>query len=113
MTSPHNIKLLQFVCFFYGIATLGVCYLILKKFPFSAFSAAIAFGAICFLPRHIYMSAMNSNDTISYLFVAFSIYLNMVALERRIAPWRLVILCMVLTLTLFTKYTAFAVLPTL
>ncbi len=112
MSVPHMMKLLQFVCCFYGITTLGVCYLILKKFPFSAFSAAIAFGAICFLPRHIYMSAMNSNDTISYLFVAISIYLTMVALERRIAPWRLVILSMILTLTLFTKYTAFAVLPT-
>jgi len=108
---PHMMKLLQFVCCFYGIATLGVCYLILKKFPFSAFSAAIAFGVICFLPRHIYMSAMNSNDTISYLFVAISIYLTMVALERRVAPWRLVILSIILTLTVFTKYTAFAVLP--
>lgn len=111
MTVPHMMKLLQFVCCFYGITTLGVCYLILKKFPFSAFSAAIAFGAICFLPRHIYMSAMNSNDTISYLFVAISIYLTTVALEHRVAPWLLVILSMILTLTVFTKYTAFAVLP--
>src|SRR5439155_999242 len=74
MTPPHMMKLLQFVCCFYGIATLGVCYVILRKFPLSAFSSAIAFGAICFLPRHIYMSAMNSNDTISYLCVAISIY---------------------------------------
>src|SRR5258707_7839503 len=111
MTPPHMVKLLQFICCFYGIATLGVCYLILKKFPFSAFASAIAFGVICFLPRHIYMSAMNSNDTISYLFVAISIYLTVVALERGLAPWRLVLLSIILTLTVFAKYTAFAVLP--
>src|SRR5437764_14482096 len=111
MTPPHMIKLLQFVCCFYGIATLGVCYVILRKFPLSAFSSAIAFGAICFLPRHIYMSAMNSNDTISYLCVAISIYLSIVALERKLAPLRLALLSIVLTVTLFTKYTAFAVLP--
>ena len=111
MTPPHIVKLLQFVCCFYGIATLGVCYLILKRFPLSAFSSAIAFGAICFLPRHIYMSAMNSNDTISYLCVAISIYLIIVALERKLAPLRLVLLSIVLTVTVFTKYTAFAVLP--
>src|SRR2546429_750057 len=111
ITPAHMMKLLQFVCCFYGIATLGVCYLILKKFPLSAFSSAIAFGAICFLPRHIYMSAMNSNDTISYLFVAISIYLTIVALEHKLAPLRLVILSIVLTVTVFTKYTAFTVLP--
>jgi len=111
MDVPHVVKLLQFVCCFYGISTLGVCYLILRKFPFSTFSMAIAFGAICFLPRHIYMSAMNSNDTISYLFVAISIYLTMVVLERGVTPWRLLLLSTILTLTVFTKYTAFAVLP--
>ena len=111
MTLPHVIKLLQFVCCFYGIATLGVCYLILKKFPLSTFSTRIAFGAICFLPRHIYMSAMNSNDTISYLFVAVSIYLTIAALERRLAPLRLAVLSIVVTLTVFTKYTAFALIP--
>jgi hypothetical protein len=111
MTPPHMLKLLQFVCCFYGIATLGVCYLILKKFPLSAFASAIAFGVICFLPRHIYMSAMNSNDTISYLCVAISIYLTIVALEGKLAPLSLVVLSIVLTVTVFTKYTAFAVLP--
>jgi len=111
MTPPHMAKLLQFVCCFYGIATLGICYLILKKFPLSAFASAIAFGVICFLPRHIYMSAMNSNDTISYLCVAISIYLIIVALERRLPPLRLALLSIVLTVTVFTKYTAFAVLP--
>jgi hypothetical protein len=111
LTMPHVIKLLQFVCCFYGILTVGICYLILKKFPLSDFSRLMSFGVVCFLPRHIYMCAMNSNDTISYLFVAVSIYLAIVALERRLSPASLVALSIALTLTLFTKYTAFAVIP--
>jgi hypothetical protein len=55
------------------------------------------------------MSAMNSNDTISYLCVAISIYLTIVALEHRLAPLRLALLSIVLTVTVFTKYTAFAI----
>src|SRR5438105_8086659 len=57
------------------------------------------------------MSAMNSIDTISYLCVAISIYLTILALERKLAPLRLALLSIVLTVTVFTKYTAFAVLP--
>ncbi|MGA2242393.1 MAG: glycosyltransferase family 39 protein [Verrucomicrobiota bacterium] len=109
---PQMIKLLQFVCCFYGILTVGICYMILKKFPLSNFSRLLAFGTVCFLPRHIYMSAMNSNDTISYLFVALSIYLVIIAWERELSPWSLGALSVVLSITLFTKYTAFVVIPT-
>ena len=109
---PQVIKLLQFVCCFYGILTVGICYLLLKKFPLSNFSRLMAFGTVCFLPRHIYMSAMNSNDTISYLFVALSLYLVIVAWERGLSPWRLGVLSVVLSITIFTKYTALAILPT-
>lgn len=104
-------KLLQFVCCFYGILTVGVCYLILKKFPLSNLSRLLAFGTVCFLPRHIYMSAMHSNDTLSYLCVALSIYLVIVAWERGLSPWILGVLSVVLSITLFTKYMAFAVMP--
>jgi hypothetical protein len=108
---PHMIKLLQFVCCFYGIMTVGICYLILEKFPFSNFSKLLGFGTVCFLPRHIYMCAMNSNDTISYLFVAASIYLAIIAWERGLSPWSLGALSVVLWITIFTKYTSFVVIP--
>lgn len=108
---PQMVKLLQFVCCFYGILTVGICYLILNKFHLSNFSRLLAFGTICFLPRHIYMSAMHSNDTISYLFMALSLYLAIIAWERRFSPWSLGALSVVLTIALFTKYTAFAVVP--
>ena len=54
--------------------------------PLSDFSRLTAFATVCFLPRHIYMSAMNSNDSISYLFVALSIYLLIIAIERKLQP---------------------------
>jgi 4-amino-4-deoxy-L-arabinose transferase-like glycosyltransferase len=104
-------KLLQFICCFYGILTVGIIYLILRKLPLSDFSRLIAFSTVCFLPRHIYMSAMNSNDTISYLFVALSIYLLLIAIERKLPPLILLVVSIVISITLFTKYTSYVVLP--
>jgi hypothetical protein len=108
---PRVIKLLQFVGCVYGIATLGICYLILRKLPLSRFARLLAFGAVCFLPRHVYMSAMHSNDTLSWLMVAVSVLLALIALERGCSWPSLAVLSGALTITVFTKYTAFAILP--
>ena len=81
--NPSQIKkILQFISCFYGIITLFVIYLILNKFTLSNFSKLISFGLICFLPRHIYMSAMHTNDTMAYLFVAICIYILIINIER-------------------------------
>jgi hypothetical protein len=104
-------KLLQFLPCFYGIITLVPIYLILKEVPLSDFSRLFAFGTICFLPRHIYMSAMNSNDTLSYLMVALCIYLLLIAIERNFSLKSLLTLSIAITITLFAKYTAFALIP--
>src|SRR5271157_1100295 len=105
------LKLLQFISCLYGILTVGMIYLILSKLPLSDFSRLIAFGTVCFLPRHIYMSAMNSNDTISYLFVALSIYLLLIAIERKLSLLILLTTSIVISITLFTKYTSYVLLP--
>lgn len=107
----HVIKLLQFTCCVYGILTIFMIYLILNKFNLSDFSKLFAFGLICFLPRHIYMSAMLSNDTISYLFVAICIYILIIAIERKLSPISLIILSIIITITIFTKYSSFVILP--
>jgi hypothetical protein len=104
-------KLLQLICCFYGIMTVGIIYLILDKFQLSDFSKTIAFGTICFLPRHIYMSAMHSNDTISYLFVAICIYILIITIERIFPIKYLLILSLTITITIFTKYTSLIVIP--
>ena len=108
---PRLLKFFQFVVCFYGILTLVILYLILNKLPLSNFSRLLAFGTACFLPRHIYMSAINSNDTISYLFVALSIYLLLVAIEKKFPFFLLLSVSIVISATLFTKYTSFVVLP--
>jgi hypothetical protein len=105
------LKFLQFIGCFYGILTVAIIYLILQKFPLSAFAKLVAFGTVCFLPRHIYMSAIHSNDTISYLFVALSIYLLIIATERRFSALSLIPLSLVITVTLFTKYTSLVIIP--
>jgi hypothetical protein len=105
------LKLLQFIPCLYGILTLLVIRRILLKLPFTPFAFLTALATVCFLPRHIYMSAMNSNDTISYLLVALSIYLLFLALERKLWGWPVVAASAIVTVTLFTKYTTFAILP--
>jgi Dolichyl-phosphate-mannose-protein mannosyltransferase len=108
---PRLLKFFQFVVCFYGILTLGILYLILNKLRLSNFSRLLAFGTACFFPRHIYMSAINSNDTISYLFVALSIYLLLLAIEKKFPVFLLFLASIVISVTLFTKYTSFVVLP--
>ncbi len=108
---PQIVKLLQFANCLYGILTLVFVYLILKKLPLPDIPKTLAFGLACFLPRHIYMSAMNSNDTISYLFVAMSLYLLLITIERRFPIPLVMATSIVISITLFTKYTAYAVLP--
>ena len=104
-------QLLKFMPCLYGILTVGIIYLILRKLPLSDFSKIIAFSTVCFLPRHIYMSAIHSNDTISYLFVALSVYLLLIAIERKLPPFILPVVSAVISITLFTKYTSYVVLP--
>jgi 4-amino-4-deoxy-L-arabinose transferase-like glycosyltransferase len=108
---PRLLKFFQLVVCFYGILTLVMLYLILNKLPLSNFSRLLAFGTACFLPRHIYMSAINSNDTISYLLVALTIYLLLVAIEKKFPFFLLSSLGIVISVSLFTKYTSFVVLP--
>lgn len=105
------IKILQLVSCLYGIATIWVIYLILKRLPLSDFARLLAFGAVCFLPRHIYASAMYSNDTMASLAVSVSIYLTIVAIDKRFSPFSLAALSVVAGVTLLTKYTALIILP--
>lgn len=105
------LKLLQFLSCFYGICTLGIIFLILQKLPLSGFSRLLAFCAVCFLPRDIYMSAINSNDSISSLFVALSVYVLFLTIERSLHPFILLLLSIVISTAIFTKYTAYVVLP--
>lgn len=106
-------KILQFVATLYGMITLVVLHQILKKLPLSNFARLLALGTVCFLPRHIYMSAMHSNDTLAYLGVAVSAYLMLIAIERKLSYPYLILLSLSTTFAIFTKYTSFIILPAL
>jgi len=88
-----------------------VIHLILQKLSLSNFSRWGALGIICFLPRHIYASALHSNDTIAALAVALSLYLLLLVRERDFAYAWVVATGVAVVVALFTKYTAFVVLP--
>jgi hypothetical protein len=106
-------KFLQFLNCLYGIATLGVVFLILRLLPLSDFAKLCGFGLLCFLPRHIYLSALHSNDTLSYLAIAVCVYLLVLILEKKHpSVWHLLLLSAMVSVTIFTKYTTFIILPT-
>lgn len=112
MSAPTFFKVLQGLSCLFGIATLVFVWAILKRLPLNDFARAAGLGIICFLPRHIYMSAMYSNDAIAYMLVTICLYLLLVALDRGFS-WRvLVLLSISMGLALLTKVTALVVLPT-
>ncbi len=109
---PRQVKkILQLLVCFYSLLTLGLIYLIINKFPLSDFSKVIAFGFAAFLPRDIYMSAIHSNDTMSYLFVALCIYLLLTAIEKNFSIRSLIPLSIIMTIALFIKYNTIVVIP--
>jgi 4-amino-4-deoxy-L-arabinose transferase-like glycosyltransferase/lysophospholipase L1-like esterase len=107
----HLLKAFQLLSCVYGILALFLYYLILKKLPLTEFSRIPALLLVCFLPRHIYMSAIHSNDTISYLAVAVSTYLILVAIDSKFAVRHALLLGLANTLAIHTKYTAYVVIP--
>jgi 4-amino-4-deoxy-L-arabinose transferase-like glycosyltransferase len=104
-------SVLEFLPCLYGILTLPVVYRILKMLPLTDFSRVLAFGLAAFLPRHIYMSALHTNDTFAALMVSVTIYLLLVALDKGLSPYRLACLAIAISLGVITKHTALVVLP--
>ena len=108
---PTAVKLIQFLPCLYAILTLIAIRSILNHLPLSDLARLLAFGFVCFLPRHIYLSALHSNDSITVLAIAICTYLMLIAYEKQFAYPSVALLSIAMTVTLFTKYTAFVVLP--
>lgn len=104
-------KALQFLPALYGIVTLPFIYATVKRLPLSNFSRVAALGVAALLPRHIYMSAMHTNDTLSCLLVTIAVYLTLRAIDEKFAPKTLVLLSLVMGLALLTKITTLVLLP--
>lgn len=78
-------KTVQFISTAAGCATLVVCLLILRQSgTCSQFGEALPLGCVAVLPQHIYMSAMATNDALTYLLASLAILL---AIRARGAGW--------------------------
>ena len=111
-TESNLAKFLQFLPCLYSITTLYVVFLILKLLPLSDFARLWSLGFLCFLPRHIYMSALHSNDSLSYLAISVCVYgLGLVIANKHISAAHLLLLSAIISVTIFTKYTAFIIIP--
>jgi len=78
-------KALQFISVVAGSATLWMCVLVLRRAcrP-SAAHEALGVGVVALLPQHIYMSAMVTNDALTYLLATLTVY---AALRAHDAGW--------------------------
>lgn len=111
LAASHVPKLLQMLACVYAVLGLWLVYLILNRLPFSNFSRFVAFAVICLLPRHIYMSAMHSNDSLAVMLVALCLYLLLRAMDKGFSLRNILALSTAMVAAIFTKYTAFVVLP--
>lgn len=95
-----------------GIGTLLLLQRVLARLPLSDFGRLLALAAACLLPRHIYMSAMFTNDGLATFFSAGSAWFMLRALDGR--RWvDLLGVAVTTSLAVFTKYTALPLLPML
>jgi 4-amino-4-deoxy-L-arabinose transferase-like glycosyltransferase len=108
---PALLKILQSVSCIAGILGLVVIGLILHRTGLSTTAKLASLATACFLPRHVYMSAMHSNDTLTYLWVAVTAYLLILAVDRQFSLRWLLVVSVAATLAVFTKYTGFVVFP--
>jgi hypothetical protein len=105
------LKTLQAASCAAGVATLWFVLLILRRLPVSPFATTVAFAFVCLLPRHIYMSAIHSNDSVSYLAITVCVYILIRVVEgQRTWPWIVGLSCAVAA-SIFTKFTGLIVVP--
>lgn len=108
---PTVLKLLQALPLLYALLTLFVLERILRRLPLPSRARLFAFGLICFLPAHFYISAMHSNDTLSFLFVALAVLVLFRVIESGFASRWLAVWSVVLSLAIFTKLLNLIVVP--
>ena len=65
---------LQFISLIAGCVTLYICLLIFRFVRILTPYEALGMALIAFLPRHIYMSAMATNDALTYFVASCAIY---------------------------------------
>jgi len=76
---------LQTVSLVAGCVTLWFCLLIFRRVLPDARHEALALALVAFLPRHIYMSAMATNDAFTYLVASAAIW---AALRAHASHWQ-------------------------
>jgi 4-amino-4-deoxy-L-arabinose transferase-like glycosyltransferase len=76
-------KAIQFLSTLSGVATLVLAWRMLRRlFPGSPEVQSVAVALVAFLPRHIYMSGMATNDAMTYLWATLAVY----GLVRALVP---------------------------
>lgn len=106
-----SLKVLQLVACVCGVLTLFVVRAILDGTQLSKTARLTGLLLVACLPRHIYLSAIHSNDAASFLLAALGLLWLFRILDRGPSAMRIGLCTSMMTLAVFTKYTALAVLP--
>lgn len=107
----QTLKFLQFLSCLYGILTVFFVYLILKRLPLDIRGRLSALAIISILPRHVYTSAMYSNDTMASLAIAICIYFAFITIEKNFSFFPTFVLSLFTCVALITKQTALVLFP--
>ena len=111
LTEGAVLKVLQFLPCLYGLLTLPVVYAALGRLRLSPLARVSGLTLVSFLPRHIYMSAMHTNDTLAALVVSLSVLLLIKATDEGFPPRTTVLLAITMTAAVLTKITALITIP--
>jgi len=115
LTEPltgYGWKYVQMLSFLSGILTLYIYYHIIKKIFFrQPIIQLFSLGFLAFLPRHIYMSAMLTNDSLLYLVIALTIFVLIKCIETGCKMRYLITLAVMGGLCALTKISGLLILP--
>jgi tetratricopeptide (TPR) repeat protein len=82
-----GLKAIQGISLVAGLVTLLLVWATLRRvFPESPWAQWIGLAVIALLPRHIYMCAMATNDSLGYVFITLAIYLLLAYLRNPTWP---------------------------
>ena len=106
---PDSLKAIQVMGMLSGVANALFAWLILRKlFKKNILIQLFGFSVVSFLPMCFYMNPLISNEIFSGSIISLSIYLLIrYGFETKIRIYQVIILGVVVSLALLTKYTAF------
>ncbi|MBD78782.1 MAG: hypothetical protein CL840_07670 [Crocinitomicaceae bacterium] len=106
----QQLKVLQFFHLLIGCATLVYAWKFVNRLKVSSRAKYASLAILVFLPRHIYMSVMFSNDSLMYLLMLMSLYYLLRWLGEK-KQWDVVLASLLISCLVLSKGNGLVILP--